>query len=54
MNPSAIVRRSARMYGGNTAVWFEGRELSYAELHARACRGPLVFSAISDGSQTQH
>jgi transposase-like protein len=28
--------------------------LSEAEVHWRAFRGPLVFSAISDGSQTQH
>ena len=45
MNPATLIRRSAAMYANRTAVWFEGREQSYAQLHARACRLANVFRA---------
>src|SRR5690349_16651413 len=32
------MRRSARLFSGNTAGWCDGREQSYAELFDRACR----------------
>jgi acyl-coenzyme A synthetase/AMP-(fatty) acid ligase len=36
--PASIVRRSAETYAANTAVWFDGREQNYGQLHKRACR----------------
>ncbi|MGE4425732.1 MAG: AMP-binding protein [Solirubrobacteraceae bacterium] len=38
MDFATVVRQSARNFRSNTAVWFEGREASYAELYDRACR----------------
>lgn len=38
MDFPTILRSSARNYANNVAVWHDGREQSYAELFARACR----------------
>jgi acyl-coenzyme A synthetase/AMP-(fatty) acid ligase len=45
MDPALIIRRSARMYAANVAVWFEGREQTYAQMFDRACRLANVFRA---------
>ncbi|MEO8297106.1 MAG: AMP-binding protein [Burkholderiales bacterium] len=45
MNPATIIRRSAAMYAGNVAVWFEGREQTYAQMFGRACRLANVLRA---------
>ena len=45
MNPASIIRRSARSYANNIAVWFEAREQTYGELFERACRLANVFRA---------
>jgi acyl-CoA synthetase (AMP-forming)/AMP-acid ligase II len=38
MDFATVVRRSARDFRRNPAVWFDGREQSYGEMYDRACR----------------
>lgn len=38
MDPGSTIRRNASMYANNSAVWFEGRTQTYAELFERSCR----------------
>jgi acyl-CoA synthetase (AMP-forming)/AMP-acid ligase II len=38
MDFAALLRNSRQRYAANAAVWYEGREQTYAELFERACR----------------
>lgn len=51
MYPANLVRRAAACYASHTAVWFEGREQSYAALYQRASRlaGALRTAGASPG-----
>src|SRR5713101_6494109 len=47
MDFGSIVRKSARMYGSNTAVVYGDRKLTYADLYERSCK--LVNGLAANG-----
>ena len=46
MDFGTLLRRSARSYRDNVAVWCEGREQTYGELFERACRLANALSSL--------